>query len=595
MPATILSLLSIAAPETSDAELLGRFVASRDEAAFAELVRRHGPPVYRVCRRLVGSSAADDAFQSTFLVLACRAKSVREAASVGSWLIGVAGRVARQMRKRDWRAGGVSPLLESQYPQQPAHSDRSPEVAELAAILDDELTRLPDALRAPVVLCLVEGRTQEQAATALGGSVRTLRRRLDRAKAVLRARLERRGVLPSVAAAMVTGIGSAVAVPPGLSDRAVNGVFEFLAGGVPTPAAILAKGIVMGTVKLKVGGLVAVAATVMIGLGVGWAGNPPLENSASQPLTPPLANTPPALPGITTDQAQGNRPAGQKEPGRPRATHLDQVFTVHAPTAVMGRAIAAEARYLHTNLAVEWLGKSLPYGVSRRTITFTEDLSRSSGSTSFEFKTDPKSELPKFTSAIMELRGPFLQVLEDELPHQITHMVLADHFGKPLPRWADEGIAELAVPKDAQARLDAKCRELLDAGRGLRLRVLFPMTDYPRDLIIPYSQGHSVCRFLLTLDTRELIPLHPGGVVDGGISPVKQLPKPRQLIRFIEYGLSDGWDVAAAKAYGFGSVDKLESAWIEWLKTPESRLDAKPAAPKEEKPDLIPPTKLPGR
>src|SRR5437763_85987 len=100
MSARVLQLLSAASADPADADLLGRFVATRDEAAFAELVRRHGPAVLRVCRRVAGPSSADDAFQAAFLVLACRAKSVRKAGSVGSWLIGVAGRVARQMRRR---------------------------------------------------------------------------------------------------------------------------------------------------------------------------------------------------------------------------------------------------------------------------------------------------------------------------------------------------------------------------------------------------------------------------------------------------------------------------------------------------------------
>src|SRR5579885_2581487 len=99
------ALLRHVAPSTPDADLLRRFVADRDPDAFAELVRRHGPVVYRVCRRLLGPAAADDAFQATFLVLATRPGSVRQAGSVGSWLVGVAGRVARQMRKRDRRAG----------------------------------------------------------------------------------------------------------------------------------------------------------------------------------------------------------------------------------------------------------------------------------------------------------------------------------------------------------------------------------------------------------------------------------------------------------------------------------------------------------
>src|SRR5215212_9035427 len=102
MPALV-PVLAAAAPTEPDADLLGRFVSTRDGAAFAELVRRHGPAVLGTCRRLVGRSAADDAFQATFLVLAARAGSVRKAASVGSWLVGVAGRVGRRMRQREDR------------------------------------------------------------------------------------------------------------------------------------------------------------------------------------------------------------------------------------------------------------------------------------------------------------------------------------------------------------------------------------------------------------------------------------------------------------------------------------------------------------
>src|SRR4051812_23048606 len=93
------ALLRHVADSAPDADLLRRFAADRDPAAFAELVRRHGPVVYRVCRRLLGLDAGDDAFQATFLVLAARPAAVRKADSVGSWLVGVAGRVARQMRR----------------------------------------------------------------------------------------------------------------------------------------------------------------------------------------------------------------------------------------------------------------------------------------------------------------------------------------------------------------------------------------------------------------------------------------------------------------------------------------------------------------
>src|SRR5437763_15388320 len=102
MPVPLLKLCPPAEALTTDGDLLARFAAARDEGAFTELVRRHGPVVYRVCRRLVPAHA-DDAFQAVFLILACRVAAVRNRAAVGSWLVGVAGRVARQMRKAQRR------------------------------------------------------------------------------------------------------------------------------------------------------------------------------------------------------------------------------------------------------------------------------------------------------------------------------------------------------------------------------------------------------------------------------------------------------------------------------------------------------------
>jgi RNA polymerase sigma factor (sigma-70 family) len=265
------NLLTFAVPETSDAELLARFNAKRDEAAFEELVRRHGPAVLRVCRRLVGPSHAEDAFQAVFLVLACRARAVRKAASVGSWLVGVAGRVARQMRqqfrKRQLTSLGSRDDIVDLSQASPYSQLAIPE---LAAALDEELTRLPDALRATVVLCLVEGRTQQQAVAELGGSLRTLRRRLERAKALLRLRLERRGVVPAVIAAVLSNMQTSSAISVELVRSTVQSVFDFLAGGISVrsmPAAI-ARGVVTQMTTFKAAVFVPVAALVAIGLGV---------------------------------------------------------------------------------------------------------------------------------------------------------------------------------------------------------------------------------------------------------------------------------------------------------------------------------------
>jgi RNA polymerase sigma factor (sigma-70 family) len=590
MPAQVLKLLSAAAPPDPDADLLGRFAASRDESAFAELVRRHGPAVYRVCRRLVGPSSADDAFQATFLVLACRARSVRKAASVGSWLIGVAGRVSRQMRKRDYIARGLPRVPQQDPGQAPGHIPA--EAAELAAILDVELARLPDALRDPVVLCLVEGRTQEQAASAVGGSVRTLRRRLDRAKAVLRVRLERRGVVPAVAAGLVAGVGGpAAAVPAELIGKAGAGVSEFLAGGgAASPAAAVAKGVVMGTAKLKASVLVATVAAAAIGLGVGWADD--------NPLRPPAPGDP-----VARKADQPNPPEAQA-PGIDNLNfflvphHRSTNFIVHAPSAVVARAVANEAEYQRREIAKKWLGKELPDWPVPCEVQVAISTSVTDRSSTFEYGVGEAGK-PALKASRMDLLGPFMKVLTDQIPHEVTHAVLATHFGKPLPRWADEGIALTAEPDADQARHDALCRKLLAEGRGVRLRVLFRMTDYPQDVMALYAQGHSVVRFLVWA--------HPGGVVvamDGENRPIARSSV--SLTRFLKSGMegntAESWDKAVKEVYGFiDSVDALEEAWLEWLKKPESQLKVKSRPrgpswiePKDEKSDLIPPVVLPG-
>src|SRR5262245_62156620 len=144
----------------TDAELLGRFVEQRDEAAFAALVRRHGPMVLGVCRRVLGGSHpdAEDAFQVTFLVLLHKAGRVRPRERLGSWLHGVAYRAALKARaaaaRRRARERPLADLPE------PALAERAGG-CDLGLLLDQELSRLPDKYRAAVVLCDLEGKTRK--------------------------------------------------------------------------------------------------------------------------------------------------------------------------------------------------------------------------------------------------------------------------------------------------------------------------------------------------------------------------------------------------------------------------------------------------
>ena len=198
-----------------DAELLGRFNARRGdaaEAAFEAIVARHGPMVLAVCRRsLRDAPDVDDAFQATFLVLARRAPSLRVGDSLAPWLYTVARRVSAKARSRRRPTTARLDSLDLPAPE------ADPSIADLQLIIDEELTRLPEKYRAPVVLCHLEGLTHEQAARQLHWPVGTLSGRLSRARTLLRARLSRRGLGASATAAFAALAPRGVsAIPPSL-------------------------------------------------------------------------------------------------------------------------------------------------------------------------------------------------------------------------------------------------------------------------------------------------------------------------------------------------------------------------------------------
>lgn len=169
--------------------LLARFAATRDEEAFADLVRLHGPLVWGVCHRVLRNPHdAEDAFQATFLVLARKADRIANPDRLSAWLHGVALRAARKLKELDGRRREVA-ALEACEPEAPLD-----ERDEIWAALDEEIARLPAKLRQPIVLCRLQGQTYAEAARQLGCSVTAVFERLERAAEMLRARLTRRGV-----------------------------------------------------------------------------------------------------------------------------------------------------------------------------------------------------------------------------------------------------------------------------------------------------------------------------------------------------------------------------------------------------------------
>jgi RNA polymerase sigma factor (sigma-70 family) len=237
--------------DRSDSHLLQQFVARRDEGAFTALLRRHGPLVLGVCRQVLRDvHDAEDVFQATFLVLARKAASIRAHEALGAWLYRVALNLARTARagtaqRRTWeRRTATMPSARSA--EESLSSDWQP-------LLHEEVNRLPEKYRVPVVLCYLEGRTHAQAARQLGWPVGTVKGRLARARNLLRTRLARRGVALSaggLAGVWSSGVGSA-AVPATLLDTTLKTALLFTAGQTLAATAIAARAVFLAQGALK--------------------------------------------------------------------------------------------------------------------------------------------------------------------------------------------------------------------------------------------------------------------------------------------------------------------------------------------------------
>lgn len=275
-----------------DRELLEQFAGTRDEAAFAALVRRHGRLVLGVCRRVLGDAhEAEDAFQATFLVLARKAGSIRKQRSLGTWLYSVAYRLAQRTRGRVARQR----QRETAAATLPIRTADDLTWKEVRSVLDEELSVLPDRLRAPLILCYFEGKTQDEAARHLNWSLATVRRALDRGRERLRTRLTRRGLeLSAALAAALMAQDALAALPTQLLIQTVQAAAAFAAGGLSSPSALLAEELMKALVVRKLKTAAALLLAVgLAALGVGWlthaslAGPVPVAAAADEPVEEP--------------------------------------------------------------------------------------------------------------------------------------------------------------------------------------------------------------------------------------------------------------------------------------------------------------------
>jgi RNA polymerase sigma-70 factor (ECF subfamily) len=340
---TVLRHLSVlsqgrAARDLTDGELLAGYLARREEAVFGLLVQRHGPLVLGLCRRLLRDRHdAEDVFQATFFVLARKAGSIRRRGSLASWLHGVARRLALRLRSQAaCRRGHERRAV-------PMESVERPDAAtweELRAVLDDEIGALPETLRAPVVLCHLEGKTQTQAAAELGVAQSTVGVRLQRARELLRQRLTRRGLTltaGALAAALVEQAAPAQ-VPALLAIAAVRSAGAgaaglAAAGAVPARVVALAEGVVraMAMSNLKLFGMTILVGGALGVAGLGW------QSHAQAP----------------TGGAGGGVPGANKRPADDLRKAADQLRRLadaleRAPDAEQKKLLAEQQKLLAT-------------------------------------------------------------------------------------------------------------------------------------------------------------------------------------------------------------------------------------------------------
>ncbi len=228
------------AGESTDRQLLRRFTRAGDESAFELLVQHHGPMVLGVCRRVLrNADGAEDAFQATFLVLVRRAASIQRPELLGNWLYGVAFRIAsRACQNAARRTESERQLAYRPRPQPLSELARR----ELRSVLNEEMSRLPEKYRAPLVLCYLEGKTNEEAARQLGWPTGSMSWRLARGRELLRKRLELRDVAYSPMLLLPA------AAPPGIAPLSAQ-----LAGSTVKAGVAFASGKGAASVGVSVG------------------------------------------------------------------------------------------------------------------------------------------------------------------------------------------------------------------------------------------------------------------------------------------------------------------------------------------------------
>jgi RNA polymerase sigma factor (sigma-70 family) len=321
--------------EQSDRHLLTAFARCQDQEAFAALVARHGPMVFRVCRRVLHHEQdAEDAVQATFLVLARHAGSIRKQEAVAQWLHGVALRTARMARRSATRRLNHEARAVERRPAMTS----SPTWDDVQAVLDEEIQSLPGTQRSAFVLCVLEGKTVREAAAQLGVKEGTTSSRLTRARQLLQRRLKRRGIeLTALLAALSIAANASRAALPATLMQAIVRFGPLVAAGspvaglVPSHVAALAAGVTRAMFLMKAKLLTTVLfLTAVFTAAALWAKQAPSAK-------PPVAVSPP---GAVAGAREGS-------PAAAAASASDEAFTYKGRVlGPDGRPISGAKLYL---------------------------------------------------------------------------------------------------------------------------------------------------------------------------------------------------------------------------------------------------------
>jgi len=303
----------------TDSQLVTLFLTDEEgsEAAFRVLIHRHGPMVLGICRRVLGDEhAAEDAFQATFLVLVKKAGGLQDCNLLSNWLYGVALRIANKEKAK----GARRRIVERQATERAVEAGGDFDQAELQSVIDEEIRRLPERYRVPLVLCHMEGLRHDEVAKRLGCPVGTVESRLSRAREQLRTRLARRGLAPT---ASVLGVivrpPDASVVLPSVVERTLRVAIEHVSHQATAGTAIVS----LGSLVERVCGLVsafhagAVISTLVVCTGIAIAGFV-VYRPAGKPQTEirKQAELQPEVPKQSESQTEARKQAEPPQPTR---------------------------------------------------------------------------------------------------------------------------------------------------------------------------------------------------------------------------------------------------------------------------------------